>query len=44
MNYKNEFQINFTGRLWFLFVDEPQSDVVLFVIIYFDIYIYLLTE
>ena len=33
-----------TDHLWLSFIDQPQSDVFVFAMIYFDIYKYLVTE
>ena len=36
--------MNFTCSLWLPFLDQPQQDVVVFAIIYFDNYKYLVIE
>ena len=35
----NTWKMAFTDPLWLLFIDQPQSDVILFTIIYSEIYI-----
>ena len=37
-NSRNECRMDFADRLWLPFIDQSQSDVVVFVIIYFCIY------
>ena len=36
--------MKFTDNLWLPFIGKPQSNVVLFVIFYFDKYKYIVTE
>ena len=41
---KNAFKLEFSDNLWLPFIDQPQSDIVVFEIITFQIYIVLVTK
>ena len=44
VNQKGKYKLNFGYYLWLPYLDQPQSDVVVFAIIYFHIYIILVTD
>ena len=43
INLRNTCKLEFADHLWIPSMDQPQSDVVVFAIIYFHIYINLVT-
>ena len=44
VNPINACKLRFSDHLWLPFLDQPQSDVLVFAIIYFEIYINLVIE